>query len=116
MNYPRGAPRTRVVDHTIYGVYVWQLPDGSYFANDNNDFLSISAVKGDIGKMAKLQRAAAYWGKPNGTPVFMAGNRKITDEEFDHQWERHLNGELADEYDVGAIIDELRGQKQHGSN
>jgi hypothetical protein len=66
--------------------------------------------------MAKLQRAAAYWGQPNGSPVFMAGNRKITQEEFDHQWERQLNGELADEYDVGAILDELRGQKLHGSN
>jgi hypothetical protein len=116
MNPPRRVPRTRVVDHTIYGVYVWQLPTGQYFANDNQDILSIASVKGDIGKMAKLQRAAAYWGQPNGSPVFMAGNRKITQEEFDHQWERQLNGELADEYDVGAILDELRGQKLHGSN
>lgn len=92
------------------------MPTGQYFANDNQDILSIASVKGDIGKMAKLQRAAAYWGQPNGAPVFMAGNRKITQEEFDHQWERQLNGELADEYDIGAIMDELRGQKQHGSN
>ena len=92
------------------------MPTGQYFANDNQDILSIASVKGDIGKMAKLQRAAAYWGQPNGVPVFMAGNRKITQEEFDHQWERQLNGELADEYDIGAIMDELRGQKQHGSN
>ena len=116
MNQMPRAPRTRVVDHTIYGVYVWQLPDGTYFTNDNHDYLSISSVKGDIGKMAKLQRAAAHWGQPNGTPVFMAGNRKITQEEFDHQWERHLNGELADEYDFGAILDELRQKKIHGSN
>jgi len=116
MNPPGRVPTTRVVDHTIYGVYVWQLPSGQYFANDNQDILSIASVKGDIGKMAKLQRAAAYWGQPNGAPVFMAGNRKITQEEFDHQWERQLNGELADEYDFGAILDELRGQKQHGSN
>ena len=109
-------PKTRIVDHTIYGVYVWQLPSGEYFSDGQENYLSIASVRGDIQKMAKLQRAAASYGKPDGAPVFLAGNRKITDSEYAQQWERYLNGQLADEYDVGAILGELRQEQEHGRN
>lgn len=109
-------PKTRIVDHTIYGVYVWQLPTGEYFSDGNQNYLSIASVKGDIGKMAKLQRAAASYGKSEGAPVFMAGNRKITESEYAQQWERYLQGDLPDEYDVGAILGDLRQEKEHGRN
>jgi hypothetical protein len=107
---------TTIVDHTIYGIYVWQLPSGEYFNDGNENYLSIASVRGDIQKMMKLQRAAEHHGQPIGTPIFLAGNRKISDAEYANQWERHLRGEIADEYDVGAILGELRQQKLYGGN
>lgn len=105
-------PKARIVDHMVYGVYIWQLPNGNYLGNENGDYLSISSQKGDLVRMSKLRAAAAQCGYPDGAPVFMAGSRKISDAEYEVQMERMINGELPDEYDVGALKDdELRRQK-----
>jgi hypothetical protein len=110
MNKPRNA-RSKVVDHVPYGVYVWQLPDGRYFMDDHQNFLSIASEVGDIKRMATLARRAAEYGEPHGAPVFMAGNTKISEQEYQDQWQRQLAGEIADPLDVGAILGELRMRK-----
>ena len=103
-------PRTRVVDHTIYGIYVWQLPDGRYLDDGDNRQLSISAVRGDIKRMNQIKAAAAANGYADGTPVFLSGHRKITDSEYDEQMARHMSGLIADPYDIGAILDEMKSK------
>lgn len=104
--------KARVVNHVKYGVYIWQLPSGGYLGDESGNYLSIASELGDIARMNKLRQTAASIGFPEGSPIFLAGSRKISDEEYDVQMERMINGELPDEYDVGALRDEeLRRQK-----
>lgn len=100
-------PTARIVSETNLGIYVWELPDGEFVAN-GLDILSIDAVRGDIQKMAAIQRAAKAYGYPEGKPVFCEGYRKITDEEFEVQYERMQMGMIPDTQDIGNYQDEMR--------
>lgn len=95
-------PRTRIVSETNQGIYVWRLPNGDFLA-DGLDILSIRAQRGDIKAMSEISKAARGYGYPDGTPVFQEGYRKITDAEFEMQYERLMNGLVPDP------LDELRG-------
>ncbi|MFY3742254.1 MAG: hypothetical protein HMLIMOIP_002723 [Candidatus Nitrosomirales archaeon] len=99
--------KARFVSETNRGIYVWRLPNGDFLAEGLN-VLSIDSVRGDIQKMAAITRAAKEYGYPEGAPVFVEGNRKITDEEFEIQYERMLNGLIPDPYDIGNLQDEVR--------
>jgi len=118
MNQPpkRKKPRTTIVDHASIGVYLWQLPNGEYLNDGNGNFLNVQARKGDLAKMAKLRTVATHYGHPDGAPVYYAGARRVTDEEFDIQMQRMIDGLIPDEYDVGAYMDEARFKKQHGDS
>lgn len=101
------------IDEVNFGVYMWQMEDGSYMADDDRNFLSISSMKGDLKRMAEIQRVAhAYLlgmgMEPEGGPVFFAGHRKVTDAEYREQLDRQSEGLIADEYDVAAYAEELR--------
>jgi hypothetical protein len=104
--------QAKVVDEADYGVYLWQMPNGQYVGDDQQNFLSVSAMKGDIQKIAALRRAVAEFDIHVGEPVFLAGRRKITDEEYEEQKERMKEGLIADPYDFGAIRDQLRADGQ----
>jgi hypothetical protein len=95
-------PKTQIVNETNRGIYVWQLPNGDFLAEGLN-ILSIDAIKGDIQAMAAISRAAKHYGYPDGRPVFQEGYRKISDEEFEMQYERMINGLTPDP------LDDLRG-------
>lgn len=105
--------RTRIVSETNQGIYVWQLPDGNFLAEGLN-VLSINSVRGDLQKMAEISRAAREYGYPDGTPVFVEGNRKISDEEFEIQYERMMNGLVPDPLDVGNYQDSVRDLRRYG--
>lgn len=66
------------------GVYVWKLPNGLPFTDDNGNMLNIPSRYGDITKMAELAKVAAHYGQPDGTPEFMESHR-CTDEELMEQ-------------------------------
>lgn len=100
-------PKARIVSETNVGIYVWQLPDGNFVA-DGLNVLSIDAVRGDIQKMAAIQKAAKAYGYPEGKPVFCEGYRKITDEEFEIQYARMMQGLTPDPLDIGVYQDEMR--------
>lgn len=106
--------KIQVVDEAKYGVYLWQMPNGSFIADDEGNFLSITSMKGDLSRIAKLRNAVKAFNIEVGGPVFMAGRRKITDEEYEEQVARMNSGLIADPYDFGAIRDELRGRQQNG--
>lgn len=95
-------PRTRIVSETNKGIYVWKLPNGEYLSQGLY-ILSIQAVRGDLSAMKTLAQAARAYGYPDGTPEFQEGYRKVSDEEFEMQYERMLNGLIPDP------LDELRG-------
>lgn len=94
--------KARIVSETNKGIYVWQLPNGDFLAEGLN-ILSIEAVKGDIQAMAAITRAAKHYGYDEGRPVFQEGYRKVTDEEFEMQYERMMNGLTPDP------LDDLKG-------
>ena len=50
------------VDEVNYGIYVWQMPDDSVVMDDEGNYLSIPAIKGDIRQIKKLKNAAREYG------------------------------------------------------
>lgn len=99
------------VDDVPFGVYVWRMPDGSIAGDDDGNWMNIPAKKGDQTRINKLREAARYYGIETGGPVFMSGNRRVTDEEFEEQKMRASWGLIPDPEDIGNSIDELRDGK-----
>jgi len=91
-----------------FGVYLWKMPDGSYVADEDRNFLSIAGTVSDPIRVHKLRMAARAYGITEGEPVFFAGHRKIDDEEYVLQRERARLGLVPDTEDVGSLIDDLR--------
>jgi hypothetical protein len=98
--------RMRVVDEAAYGVYLWEMPDGRLVGDDEGNWLSISAMKGDLKRINELADAARHYGIMAGKPVFLAGNRKVTDEEYEYQKMRQSFGLIPDENDIPALVSE----------
>ena len=94
-------------EHDRFGVYLWQMPDGSVVADEDKNFLSIASAYGDAERIAKLKRAAEQCGIFEGSPLFMPGHRKVTDEEYAEQQQRLESGLIPDEYDIGAWKEEV---------
>lgn len=100
--------RITPVSETNLGVYVWQLPDGTFVADEDANVMSISAFRGDIGAMSALRNAARHYGFPEGEAIFLEGARKIDDEELQEQIERMKQGLIPDKYDIGVYKEEMR--------
>jgi hypothetical protein len=105
------TPRFRPVEETVYGLYVWKLPDGRILADNDDNLLNVPAKKHDLRQIAKLRAAAKYFGFEEGEPVFLSGRRRVTDSEFAEQQDRLHEGLTPDKYDVGALLDEVRSKR-----
>lgn len=97
-----------------HGVYVWKLPNGKLAGDGNGNVMNIPARNGDIEAMAKITKAAAYYGIPDGKPEFKAGVRRVSDEEYSEQIDRMKEGYIPSETDLGAWYDAAKGLRQHG--
>ena len=86
-----------------WGLYFWKLPDGHLFKDEENRLLNIPSVKGDISQMAKIRKAAAHFGQPDGEPWFYPGVNRATDEQYDEQVERLKAGLIPSLNDLGAV-------------
>jgi hypothetical protein len=91
-------PKARIVSETNKGIYVWRLPNGEYLS-EGLYILNISSTRGDIEKIKQLAKVAKAYGHPEGTPEFQEGYRRVTDEEFQMQYERLLQGLIPDPLD-----------------
>lgn len=98
---------TKIVEETILGIYVWEMPDGRWIGDDNGNFLSITARKGNRSKIDALAREVRSFGIHDGSPKFLSGRRKIDDEEFEHQNERLKWGLTPDPLDIGVYKDSM---------
>lgn len=105
------ANKITQVRETNLGIYVWQLPDGSFVSDDEMNVLSITAMRGDLTAMAKISSAAKYLGFEEGRPIFAEGYRKISDGEWQDQRARMALGLTPDPYDIGVFKEELRRGK-----
>lgn len=97
----------QVVSEVNYGVYVWRMPNGSYIADSDKRWLSIASLRGDIRRINQLQEAVKGYGIEEGTPEFIEGVRKVTDDEYDEQLERMEAGMIPDIYDIPAHKEKL---------
>ncbi|CAB5221756.1 hypothetical protein UFOVP359_53 [uncultured Caudovirales phage] len=68
-----------VENKSSHGIYVWILPNGEPFTDGDGNTLNVPSVQYDISKMKSLAEAAAYWGKPEGSPKFMPGVGRVSD-------------------------------------
>lgn len=90
-NYGLKLTQTRkreTIQETKNGVYLWQMPNGSFVSSDGEHFYMIESVEGDQAAIRKLARGIASFGIDEGGPVFFPGNRIVTDEEYEHQKQR----------------------------
>ena len=87
-----------------WGTYVWKKANGKWFTDGQGNVLNIPSNRGDESQIAKLRSAAAHYGEPDGTPVFMPGAARITDEEYTEQVDRMKQGLIPSKNDLGAMI------------
>ncbi len=91
-----------IVVEDLRGVCIWKLADGSVIGDGDGRYLT---VEGDINSPileGKLRDAAvSYVGTEAllGTPIWISGSRKITDNEADDHMERMLDGYIPDPVD-----------------
>lgn len=97
-----------------WGVYFWKLPDGHLLKDEEGRMLSIDSVKDDIGKILELQKAAAYYGFPEGEPWFYAGIKKVTDEQYAEQLDRLKQGLIPSMDDLGAVAAAKKSLETYG--
>lgn len=101
-----GKTKVQVIEEPFSnaGIYVWQLPTGKYFTDDDGNALSIESMRDDPAKMKELSDAARYYGQSEGKAVFFPNVRKISDEEYSEQVDRMAQGFIPSENDLGALI------------
>jgi len=99
-----------VKDQSPYGIYVWELPNGEIFKDDDGNVLNIPSLDGDLEKMKNIQQAAAYYGQPEGKALFVPGVGRVSEEEYQQDIYRMSEGETP--YgDIGAWKDAGRARK-----
>lgn len=103
-------PNIRSVEETNLGIYVWEMPDGSYVGDGEGHFMMIPARKGDLGRIAKLRDAAKYYGVEEGRPVFLSNRRPVTDEEYEQQKARLELGLDPDPMSLRNQVAVLKGE------
>jgi hypothetical protein len=99
-----------IIEEVSFGLYVWQMPDGRIVANDEGSFLNVASFKGDSVKINMLVDAVRHYGITEGKAKFLAGHRRVTDDEYQEQLQRLQWGLVPDEYDVPAIVEEQRAR------
>lgn len=99
-----------VKDKSNFGIYVWMLPDGSIFADQDKNVLNIPSERGDLTKIVEIKKAAAHYGQPEGQAVFIPGVGRLSDEEYEQDLER-MNSGLLTYGDTGAWRDAARARR-----
>ena len=100
---------TRILqEESTLGIYVWEMPDGRWIGDDDGNFLSVTAKKGNRSLIDALAREVRSYGIYEGGPKFLSARRKISDEEFDHQKQRLNWGLVPDPLDIGNYKDEMK--------
>ncbi len=99
---------SNVEEETRLGIYVWEMPDGKWIGDDDANFLSVTAMKGNRSKIDALTKEVRSYGIYEGQPKFLSGRRKIDDEEYEYQQQRLAWGLIPDPLDIGNYKDEMK--------
>ena len=95
-------------EESTLGIYVWEMPDGRWIGDDDGNFLSVTAKKGNRSLIDALAREVRSFGIYEGGPKFLSARRKINDEEFAQQKQRLEWGLVPDPLDIGNYKDEMK--------
>jgi hypothetical protein len=98
----------QVIVEDLHGVCLWRMPDGSCLGDDEGRYLSVEGQLNDPVSEAKMRDAAIhYLGSEalEGRAVWMSGSRKISDNEYDDQTERLLDGHIPDVVDIARQLE-----------
>ena len=79
------------------GIYIWVMPDGRPIMNEDADVLNVQCEEGDLTAIADLRKKALWYGgkdAADGTYKFIAGSRRLTDDEFYDEIDAHERGVL----------------------
>ena len=95
-------------EESTLGIYVWEMPDGRWIGDDDGNFLSVTAKKGNRSLINALAREVRSYGIYEGGPKFLSARRKISDEDFEHQKQRLDWGLVPDPLDIGNYKDEMK--------
>jgi hypothetical protein len=106
--------KVQQVEEVSYGLYLWQMPNGSVVTDEDGNYLNVAAMKGDVRKINALRQAAKSYSLEEGQPVWFSGHRQITDDEYNDQKERLEWGLIPDELDVPAIKEDLKEKRKMG--
>lgn len=98
-------------NETTLGIYVWEMPDGRWIGDDDGNYLSITSKLGNKERISLLAKAVRSYGIEDGQPKFLAGRRKIDDEEYELQQQRLKWGLVPDPLDIGVYKDEIKKLK-----
>ena len=100
-----------IVEESDLGHYVWITAEGKIVADDSGNYFNIPARKNDLKQLEVLKNSVKDLGVYDGKPVFLAGHRRVTDEEFEYQKQRLEWGLIPDELDLPAFKEELKNKK-----
>jgi hypothetical protein len=100
------------VDEVNWGIYVWQMSDGSIVRDEDDNTLNIPAVRGDINQIKKLKKVAQDLGLQEGHPLFFSGHRRVTDDELEEQKSRAQLGLVPDPQDLPAMMEYVKDIKE----
>ena len=104
--------KTKTVEETTLGIYVWEMPDGRWIGDDDGNFLSVTSKKGNRSRIDALAREVSSYGIYEGQPKFLSARRKINDEEFAEQEQRLKWGLVPDPFDIGSYKDDMKSLKK----
>ena len=104
--------KKEVIEDSILGIYVWEMPDGRWIGDDDGNFLSVTSKKGNRSRIDALAREVSSYGIYEGQPKFLSARRKINDEEFAEQEQRLKWGLVPDPFDIGSYKDEMKALKK----
>ena len=119
MKKPIKKPKISIVQDvpTDYGVYAWRCANGKLFRDDSGNIMNIPARQFDFNSMSKIRQAARHYNvEDGGSPVFMAGTRRVSDMEYSEQKGRMAEGYIPSETDIGAWSDAKKGFLTHGGD
>jgi L-ascorbate metabolism protein UlaG (beta-lactamase superfamily) len=93
--------RRSVVHEYDTGVCLWEI-DGQYLGDADGNFLSMEGRMNYPRVEAKMRIAANYWldGKLEGKPTWLNGARQISQDEWEDQKARLLDGQIPDEVEA----------------
>lgn len=99
--------KVQVVEETDWGLFLWEMPGGRLVCDEDGNYLNVPGNRHDKKKIKIISDEAKSLGLVGGKAVFMAGNRRVTEEEYNYQKQRLEWGLTPDELDYGAARDEL---------